>query len=51
MLLGRELCCSGLFSLEGSKDPTIPWPQAGPEDAWTLDNPQRPQDVGSALLV
>lgn len=51
MLLGRGLCCSGLFSLEGSKDPGIPWPQAEPEDVWMLDNPQRPQVVGCALLV
>lgn len=51
ILLGRGLCCSGLFSLEGSKDPGIPWPQARPEDVWMLDNPQRPQVVGSALLV
>lgn len=51
ILLGCGLCCSGLFSLEGSKDPGIPWPQARPEDVWMLDNPQRPQVVGSALLV
>jgi len=51
-----DVCCSGPFSLEGSKDPGIPLPQAGPEDVWMLDMPPSstcvsPLVLGGTLLM